>query len=684
MGNSVLPSYGRQVDAAALLQEYGLPEHAPVGQLRALARIAAAMCRVPTAVVNLLDGCFQHQVGEVGFVGARTASSTSMCALALSSPRLRHVPDASLEPSFADNPWVDGRLAAVRFYASAPLVLPGGHVLGSLCVFSDRPGSLDDAQRAALEDLAGQAVFLVEQARGAREAARQAALFRLVAEGSVDVLSRHRPDGTVLYASPSVGDVLGLDATALVGTSAGQHVHPEDRSVLDQAFEAVRSGRQESVTAILRYGHADGSRRCLEVQLAPIRDERGHVVELHSAARDVTGRIEAQAALAAARDDAERRAALTSAVLETIDVGVVACDAHGRLTLLNRAARDLHGMAEDPTPSPDDWAGRYSLYAEDGTTLLLRDEVPLFRALTDGALQDASMVIAPSDAPARTVRCDGRAMRDGDGHLLGAVVAMKDVTDARARAEELTQARDQALAATRAKTAFLAAASHEIRTPLHGVLGTLELLSLQNLTSEQSEYVRVAHESGRSLLRLLNDVLDLSKAEATTVVLADEPLRPLTVVRDVVSALEPVAARKGLELRLDAGRDEVVRGDASRLRQVLMNLVGNAVKFTSDGSVTVAVDTGPLPGGRAALRLSVTDTGPGMRRDEVGRLSQPFVQGSQGQCYGGTGLGLALTQQILDLMGGHVEVTSEPGRGSTFTVAVDLAPAARTSRTVPP
>ena len=673
MGTPVLPQLARQGRDAGLLEEYGLPEHAPVEQLRALTRIAAAMCRVPTAVVNLLDGCFQHQVGEVGFVGGRTAASTSMCALALSRPHLRYVPDASQEPSFADNPWVDGRLADVRFYASAPLMLPDGRVLGSLCVFASQPGALDDAQRAALIDLADQAVHLVVQARETRGAARQAALFRLVAEGSADVLSRHRPDGTVLYASPSVRAVLGLDARAEVGRAIDAHVHPDDRPALRRAFEVVRSGHQESTTVTLRFAHADGSWRSLEVMLAPIRDEHGRVVELHSAGRDVTERVQAQAALAAARDDAEQRAALTRAVLETIDVGVVACDAQGRLTLFNRAARDFHGMAEDPALAPEDWAGRYSLHDEDGTTLLRHDQVPLVRALTDGALQDATMVIAPKDAPARTVRCDGRAMRDGDGQLLGAVVAMKDVTDARARAAELTEARDQALAATRAKTAFLAAASHEIRTPLNGVLGTLELLALEDLTAEQSAYVTVAADSGRSLLRLLNDVLDLSKAEATTVVLADEPLRPLAVVRDVVRALEPVAARKGLALRLSPGRDALVRGDASRLRQVLMNLVGNAVKFTADGVVTVAVDTAARPGGRAVLQLSVTDTGPGMTAEELGRLFQPFVQGRQGQRYGGTGLGLALTQQIVDLMGGHVEVDSEPGRGSTFTVVVDLA-----------
>lgn len=787
--------------STALLAEYGLPEHAPVEQLRSLARIAAAMCQVPTAVVNLLDGCYQHQVGEVGFTGERSPLSSSMCAAANSEPRLRHVPDATLEPAFVDNPWVDGRLADVRFYASAPLVLGDGRVLGSLCVFADQPASLSSAQQRALQDLAGQAVHLIEQARHAREAERQAALFRLVAEGSADVLSRHRNDGTVIYVSPSVQQVLGLDASRVIGRSPSTRIHPDDRTAVRAAAQAILDGQQESATARLRARRADRSWRWLEVQLAPIRDEIGQVLELHSVARDITRRVQAeerlatvaaqarsivdtcadafisidgdgvvldwnpsaeatfgwrrdevigrdmsqlivpgdargahdagltrlqaggtpsilgqrvqvtaqhrdggllpveltvwrsqattgwrynaflrdvterqqaQAALAAARDDAERRAALTSAVLDTIDVGVVACDATGRLTLFNRAARDLHGRAEDPELDAEDWAGQYGLYDEDGVTLLARDRVPLVRALTDGALRDATMVIAPSGAAARTVRCDGRAMHDGEGRLLGAVVAMKDITDARARASELVQARDQALAATRAKTAFLAAASHEIRTPLNGVLGSLELLSLQALTEEQARYVAVAHESGRCLLQLLNDVLDLSKAEVTTVALQDEAVHPVGVARDVIAALEPVASRKGLHLHLHPVRDQRVRGDAARLRQVLMNLVGNAIKFTVDGGVTVTVDSRSTSRGGARLHLSVTDTGPGMPPEELARLFTPFVQGAQGQRYGGTGLGLALTQQVVDVMGGRIEVASEVGRGSTFTVVVDL------------
>ena len=395
--------------ADAVLSEYGLPDQAPVEQLRAVTRVAATVTGAPMAAVNLLSDCFQHQVGAFGTEGGDSPVTDSMCAVALQDERLRYLPDARLEPAFAANPWVDGRLASVGLYAMAPMVLSDGRVLGSLCVFSDEAGSLSPAQLDALTDLAGQAVALFEQVK-----------------------------------------------------------------------------------------------------------------------------------------------------------------------------------------------------------------------LT----------------------------------------------------HEVTEARDQALAATRAKTAFLAAASHEIRTPLNGVLGMLEILSLDALTTRQQEYVQIARQSGDALLHLLNDVLDLSKAETTSVVLVAEPFAPADVAAEVVDALEPVARTRGLQLRLTAGPTDALTGDCRRLRQVLMNLVGNAVKFTERGTVEVSVTTTPTDATTGRLRVAVRDSGAGMTASELSGLFQPFTQGAQGERHGGTGLGLALSRQLVELMGGRIEVTSEPGVGSTFTVAVDLPLAA--------
>ncbi|WP_249522310.1 PAS domain S-box protein [Modestobacter marinus] len=650
---------------ADLLTAHGLPEHAPVEQLQALTRVAAALCGTRTAVVNLLDESFQHQVGEVGFTGGSTDVSDSMCALALDRPDLRHVPDAALEPAFAGNPWVDGRTARVRFYASAPIVLAGGGVIGSLCVFAEEPGRLVPARLEALADLARQAAVLIEQAQQARESAGQAALFRLVAEGSADVLSRHAPDGTVRYVSPSLRNVLGHEPVTGGRVEDLLRIEPDDLAdVQDAARRVLTGGRSASV--LFRAGHADRSVRWLEARLAPIRDEHGRVLELHSAARDVTERVRAAQDLAQAAEQA-------AGLVETCADALVSVDEDDVVVDWNPAAAETFGWSREEAVGrdlselivpaelrPQHRAGVARLRAG-GEARILGQQVQVTGQRRDGSRLPLELTLWRS--------------RGRDGWRYNAF--LRDVTDRVAAEAALTEARDQALASTRAKTAFLAAASHEIRTPLNGVLGTLELLELERLTARQAEYVAVARRSGEALLRLLNDVLDLSKAETTVVDLASEDFSPTAVARDVTAAMTPVAARKGLSVVLDAPADQLLVGDPGRLRQVLMNLVGNAVKFTAQGQVAVSVGLTAAGAGLVRLRISVRDTGAGMCAEELAGLFQPFSQGAQGQRYGGTGLGLALSQQLVELMGGRVDVQSAPGSGSVFVVEVDL-PRART------
>jgi PAS domain S-box-containing protein len=298
----------------------------------------------------------------------------------------------------------------------------------------------------------------------------------------------------------------------------------------------------------------------------------------------------------------DKRQEFLAAVLESTQAGIVACDEQGRLTLFNGITRTWHGVDADAQLDPDAWSAAYDLYEVDGVTRLPADRVPLVRALRDGQVTDAEIVIARRGAASATrVQCQGRRLQLGD-RVLGAVVVMHDITAAHERELALAQARDDALAGTRAKTAFLAAASHEIRTPLNGVLGTLELLDVAGLDPQQRRYVEVARRSSEALLSLLNDVLDLSKAEATRVVLEDAPFSPNEVAADVAAALGSVARAKDLQLHVEPGAECLLMGDADRLRQILMNLVGNAVKFTSTGGVRIGVTVEAVPPGRPRVR----------------------------------------------------------------------------------
>ena len=277
---------------------------------------------------------------------------------------------------------------------------------------------------------------------------------------------------------------------------------------------------------------------------------------------------------------------------------------------------------------------------------------------------------------------DGRVVhsierRTGDG---GIVSVFRDITAAE---RELARVREAAEAASKAKTRFLAAMSHEIRTPLNAVLGMNGLLLASPLNDEQRRHAELIRSSGQSLLAIINDILDLSKIEAGRMELeiVDFPLAE--TIREVVSLLTVRAQAKGLvlELVLPEELPAVVRGDPSRLRQVLFNLIGNGLKFTDAGRVTVALShraVAPTPGNHDTieLRIVVSDTGIGIPPEVLPRLFQRFSQAdsSTARRFGGTGLGLAISREIVELMHGRIEVASQPGRGSRFTVTIRVEP----------
>ena len=267
-----------------------------------------------------------------------------------------------------------------------------------------------------------------------------------------------------------------------------------------------------------------------------------------------------------------------------------------------------------------------------------------------------------------------RPTHDVNGLIKGTSGTLTDVTDRRETETALQLAREEAESASRAKSEFLANISHEIRTPMNAVIGMTSILQDSPLTEEQSGYVDTIRSSGDALLTLLNRVLDFSKIESGQMELELAPLELRGVIEDSLAILAPQAYEKGLELGYVVAPETPSRfiGDQGRLRQILVNLLGNAVKFTNQGEVIVSVESAIRPDKSCEFRFSVTDTGIGIPAELVCRLFKPFSQidTSSTRQFGGTGLGLAISRRLAELMGGEMWVDSKPGRGSEFKFTI--------------
>ncbi len=364
-------------------------------------------------------------------------------------------------------------------------------------------------------------------------------------------------------------------------------------------------------------------------------------------------------------------------ILESMGDGVVVADETGKFLLFNAAAEQILGIGPTDT-TPGEWSETYGLYMPDKVTSYPANELPLARAIRGEPVDAAEIFVCHSKAPQGVwVSATARPLKEGDGVLQGGVVVFRDVTSSKRAEEAILYAKEEAERASRFKDQFLSTMSHELRTPLNAVLGFSDLLADERygpLNERQRRYVKNIHTGGRHLLRLINDILDLSKIEAGRLELAIESVQVGTAFAEVLSTMQPLADKKSQTLSQHAETDLHVRADATRFKQVLMNLIGNAIKFTPEGG-RIELAARLMDG---QVRVDVRDTGPGIPPEEQKRIFEAFYRLRQsGKATEGTGLGLAITQRLVELHGGQLGLESQPGKGSCFYFSLPVAAAVR-------
>jgi PAS domain S-box-containing protein len=635
-------------------------------------RLTTLLCGhfdMPFGLVSVIDGeetIFRSEIGLGEDSMSRRASATNLL-VAMGPGASLVIEDATEHPEMKHHPMVVGP-PYVRFFAGATITTADGLAVGAVGIMDVTPHPAPSpTQIETLKLIAQIAGNMVDQVAAARVQAEQLQMLEMaeaissVGHWRLDLVTNRVAWSDEVYRihgveragfDPSLGDALSF-------------YHPDDRGPLaDGLGRAAETG--EGFESRFRLIRADGQERVVVARCGAERREDGTTIALYGVFQDVT---EAERVHQRIKKSEARYRLLADRATDII----VTYGTDGLLTYVSPSIEAVAGLL------PRDLIGKPV------TSLILSEDVPAvverFKKLVHQATD--------ANGDRLRYRASGRGgavlwfetrtaiIRDADGTVIEFQDVVRDITETKKLEDQLIEARDRAEAGARAKSEFLANMSHELRTPLTSVIGFSGLLQAsEHLPASERGYADRIQTASDALLSVINDILDYSKLEAQAVEMEPLAFDPRVLVDGAATIIEAQCRNKGLALSvaIDPDLPVALTGDAGRLRQVMLNFLSNAVKFTPHGGIHLTMGGQMAAEGQWRLRVSVTDTGIGMSPDQSATMFDRFTQAdaSTTRIYGGTGLGLAISRRLVELMGGTVGADSRPGEGSTFWLEVAL------------
>ena len=636
------------------LYSYNILDTLPEKEFDDITALASEICQTKISAISLIDNDRQWFKSIHGLDAKETSRDIAYCAHAINDPKnILEVEDASKDNRFIGNPLLTGE-PYVRFYAGVPLVNNEGFALGTICVIDSTPKKLTENQIKSLKALSQHVITLMEL----RKRERYLAFFENAFQESSEGIAWVNKEATHIHFNQRYCELTGFSKDEL----ATKKIFEFDTNFTETSWKAHWEEMldKKSMSIETEFKGQDGKIRSVELRLK-LTEHNGEKL-INVLVIDISTRKESQAKITE-----------NSFILEKVQS--IAHIGYWELNLIKNSiywsqeTRRIHEVDDDFVP---DLTTGINFYEEESQPII---SAKVTRAIENGESFDVQLKIISAKGNLKWVRSVGKAQFE-DGKATKLVGVFQDITKEVELRETLEEKRILAEEASKAKNRFLSAMSHEIRTPLNGIIGAAYLLQNKSPKPEQIEYISMLNDSSLHLLSLVDNVLDFGKIEEGKIELENINFDLKQLATNTIHPWKIQSEDKGLDFIFEYSNElsNVYIGDPTRIRQVLTNLLSNALKFTKKGHIKISINRKNEHNEVEQIEFLVEDTGIGISEKNKNTVFQDFTQADSSitRKFGGSGLGLTITQELVKLMGSEIQLSSELKKGSTFSFCISL------------